>query len=193
SKNPKGTWKDWAQTAFDESINLSAVGYFRGYESDMNWEKGEGQPFEYFVYGAACSEVEIDCLTGDHKNIRTDIVMDVGCSINPAIDIGQGILHTRGPDQYKIPAICDMPTELHIALLPPSQNSNTLYSSKGLGESGVFLGCSVFFAIHDAVSAARQERGLHGPLTLNSPLTPEKIRMACEDKFTKMIPRDEPG
>lgn len=39
----------------------------RGYESDINWEKGEGHPFEYFVYGAACSEVEIDCLTGDHK------------------------------------------------------------------------------------------------------------------------------
>ncbi|XP_021526378.2 aldehyde oxidase isoform X2 [Aotus nancymaae] len=215
SKNPKGTWKDWAQTAFNESISLSAVGYFRGYESDMNWEKGEGHPFEYFVYGAACSEVEIDCLTGDHKNIRTDIVMDVGRSINPALDIGQiegafiqgmglytieelnyspqGVLHTRGPDQYKIPAICDMPTQLHISLLPPSQNSNTLYSSKGLGESGVFLGCSVFFAIHDAVSAARQERGLRGPLRLNSPLTPEKIRMACEDKFTKMIPRDEPG
>ncbi|NP_001289031.1 aldehyde oxidase 1 [Papio anubis] len=215
SKNPKGTWKDWAQTAFDESISLSAVGYFRGYESDINWEKGEGHPFEYFVYGAACSEVEIDCLTGDHKNIRTDIVMDVGCSINPAIDIGQiegafiqgmglytieelnyspqGVLHTRGPDQYKIPAICDTPTEFHISLLPPSENSNTLYSSKGLGESGVFLGCSVFFAIHDAVSAARRERGLHGPLSLNSPLTPEKIRMACEDKFTKMIPRDEPG
>uniref|UniRef100_A0A2K5QHE6 aldehyde oxidase n=1 Tax=Cebus imitator TaxID=2715852 RepID=A0A2K5QHE6_CEBIM len=215
SKNPKGTWKDWAQTAFNESISLSAVGYFRGYESDMNWEKGEGHPFEYFVYGAACSEVEIDCLTGDHKTIRTDIVMDVGCSINPALDIGQiegafiqgmglytieelnyspqGVLHTRGPDQYKIPAICDMPTQLHISLLPPSQNSNTLYSSKGLGESGVFLGCSVFFAIHDAVSAARRERGLRGPLRLNSPLTPEKIRMACEDKFTKMIPRDEPG
>lgn len=215
SKNPKGTWKDWAQTAFDESISLSAVGYFRGYESDINWEKGEGHPFEYFVYGAACSEVEIDCLTGDHKNIRTDIVMDVGCSINPAIDVGQiegafiqgmglytieelnyspqGVLHTRGPDQYKIPAICDTPTEFHISLLPPSENSNTLYSSKGLGESGVFLGCSVFFAIHDAVSAARRERGLHGPLSLNSPLTPEKIRMACEDKFTKMIPRDEPG
>uniref|UniRef100_A0A2K6B3C5 aldehyde oxidase n=1 Tax=Macaca nemestrina TaxID=9545 RepID=A0A2K6B3C5_MACNE len=203
SKNPKGTWKDW------NSVSS------RGYESDINWEKGEGHPFEYFVYGAACSEVEIDCLTGDHKNIRTDIVMDVGCSINPAIDIGQiegafiqgmglytieelnyspqGVLHTRGPDQYKIPAICDTPTEFHISLLPPSENSNTLYSSKGLGESGVFLGCSVFFAIHDAVSTARRERGLHGPLSLNSPLTPEKIRMACEDKFTKMIPRDEPG
>ncbi|XP_057601489.1 aldehyde oxidase 1 isoform X2 [Hippopotamus amphibius kiboko] len=215
SKNPGGTWKDWAQAAFDESISLSATGYFRGYESNMNWETGEGHPFEYFVYGAACSEVEIDCLTGAHKNIRTDIVMDVGCSINPALDIGQiegafiqgmglytieelnyspqGVLYTRGPNQYKIPAICDIPMELHISLLPPSQNSNTLYSSKGLGESGIFLGCSVFFAIHDAVSAARQERGLFGPLKLSSPLTPEKIRMACEDKFTKMIPRDEPG
>lgn len=39
----------------------------RGYESDINWETGEGHPFEYFVYGAACSEVEIDCLTGAYK------------------------------------------------------------------------------------------------------------------------------
>ncbi|EPY77223.1 aldehyde oxidase 3-like protein [Camelus ferus] len=198
-----------AQAAFNESISLSATGYFRGYESDINWETGEGHPFEYFVYGAACSEVEIDCLTGAHKNIRTDIVMDVGCSINPALDIGQiegafiqgmglytieelnyslqGVLYTRGPNQYKIPTICDVPVELHISLLPPSQNSNTLYSSKGLGESGIFLGSSVFFAIRDAVNAARRERGLPGPLKLKSPLTPEKIRMACEDKFTKMI------
>uniref|UniRef100_A0A8C6N150 Aldehyde oxidase 1 n=1 Tax=Mus spicilegus TaxID=10103 RepID=A0A8C6N150_MUSSI len=148
-------------------------------------------------------------------NIRTDIVMDVGHSINPALDIGQvegafiqgmglytieelsyspqGTLYSRGPNQYKIPAICDIPMEMHISFLPPSEHSNTLYSSKGLGESGVFLGCSVFFAIHDAVKAARQERGISGPWKLNSPLTPEKIRMACEDKFTKMIPRDEPG
>ncbi|XP_050015250.1 aldehyde oxidase 1 [Alexandromys fortis] len=215
SKNPQGTWKDWAQTAFDQSISLSAIGYFRGYEVEMNWETGEGHIFEYFVFGAACSEVEIDCLTGNHKTIRTDIVMDVGHSINPALDIGQvegafvqgmglytieelnyspqGVLYSRGPNQYKIPAICDIPTEMHVFFLPPSENSNTLYSSKGLGESGVFLGCSVFFAIHDAVSATRKERGISAPLRFKSPLTPEKIRMACEDTFTKMIPRDEPG
>ncbi|XP_005366403.1 aldehyde oxidase 1 [Microtus ochrogaster] len=215
SKNPQGTWKDWAQTAFDQSISLSAIGYFRGYEAEMNWETGEGHIFEYFVFGAACSEVEIDCLTGNHKAIRTDIVMDIGHSINPALDIGQvegafvqgmglytieelsyspqGVLYSRGPNQYKIPAICDIPTEMHVSFLPPSEHSNTLYSSKGLGESGVFLGCSVFFAIHDAVRAARQERGISAPLRFKSPLTPEKIRMACEDTFTKMIPRDEPG
>lgn len=35
----------------------------------MDWEKGEGHPFTYFIFGAACSEVEINCLTGDHKVI----------------------------------------------------------------------------------------------------------------------------
>ena len=26
-----------------------------------------GRPYLYFTYGASCSEVEVDCLTGDHK------------------------------------------------------------------------------------------------------------------------------
>lgn len=33
----------------------------------MDWEKEEGDPYPYYVYGAACSEVEVDCLTGAHK------------------------------------------------------------------------------------------------------------------------------
>jgi xanthine dehydrogenase/oxidase len=54
-----------------------------------SFKTNSGKPFGYFTFGAGCSLVEIDCLTGDHTVLRTDIVMDVGQSINPAIDIGQ--------------------------------------------------------------------------------------------------------
>nr|XP_021510777.1 aldehyde oxidase [Meriones unguiculatus] len=214
SKNPRGTWKDWVRL----------IGFIMG---TPIYRRRESNVCELCLWkGRFKDTVPAASLTLDFQNryhigvagtqnIRTDIVMDVGRSINPAIDIGQvegafiqgmglytieelsyspqGMLYSRGPNQYKIPAICDIPTELHVSFLPPSEHSNTLYSSKGLGESGLFLGCSVFFAIHDAVRAARQERGISGPLKLRSPLTPERIRMACEDKFTKMIPRDKPG
>lgn len=43
----------------------------------------------YPIYGAACTEVEVDCLTGAHQVLRTDLVMDIGRSLNPALDIGQ--------------------------------------------------------------------------------------------------------
>ncbi|XP_040295315.1 aldehyde oxidase-like isoform X2 [Bufo bufo] len=213
--NPKGSWKDWVKEAFMQSISLSATGYFRGFDSEMNWEKGEGNPAQYFVYGVACSEVEIDCLTGDHKNLRTDMVMDVGCSINPAVDIGQiegafvqglglftieelkfspqGILYSRGPAQYKIPSVCDVPEQFYVSLLTNVPNPRAIYSSKGIGEPSLFLGSSIYFAIKDAIAYARKERGLSELFTLNSPATPEKIRMACGDRFTNMIPRDAPG
>uniref|UniRef100_A0A452R618 Aldehyde oxidase n=1 Tax=Ursus americanus TaxID=9643 RepID=A0A452R618_URSAM len=209
-KNPEGTWEDWIEAAFEQRISLSATGYFRGYKAFMDWEKGEGDPFPYYVYGAACSEVEVDCLTGAHKKIRTDIVMDACCSLNPAIDIGQvegsfiqgmglytteelkyspeGVLYSRGPDEYKIPTIADVPEEFNVSLLPSSQTPPTIYSSKGLGESGMFLGSSVFFAITDAVAAARRERDTVEDFTVRSPATPEWVRMACADRFTEMTP-----
>ncbi|NXF31839.1 AOXB oxidase, partial [Nyctibius bracteatus] len=207
--NPNGKWEDWISEAHRQSISLSATGYFKGYVTNMNWDTQKGHAFPYFLFGVACSEVEIDCLTGAHKNIRTDIVMDACYSINPAIDIGQiegafiqgvglytleeiyfspeGEQLTLGPDTYKIPAICDVPEQFRVYLLPNSRNSIAIYSSKGMGEAGFFLGSSVFFAIRDAVAAARKERGLPLDFTLNSPLTVERIRMACDDVFTEMV------
>ncbi|XP_055254542.1 aldehyde oxidase 4-like isoform X1 [Moschus berezovskii] len=213
-KNPKGTWEEWISEAYEESINLSTTGYFKGYQTNMDWKKGEGDAFPYFVYGASCSEVEVDCLTGAHKLLRTDIFMDAAFSINPAVDIGQiegafvqgmgfytieelkyspeGVLYSRGPDDYKIPTVTEIPEEFNVTLVR-SQNPIAIYSSKGLGEAGMFLGSSVLFAIYDAVAAARRERGLTKTFTLSSPATPELIRMTCVDQFTDMIPRDDPS
>ena len=55
----------------------------------------QGQPFSYFAYGAAVSEVVVDTLTGEWKLLRADALHDAGNSLNPAIDIGQveGALH----------------------------------------------------------------------------------------------------
>ncbi|XP_057359695.1 aldehyde oxidase 4-like isoform X2 [Manis pentadactyla] len=213
-ENPHGRWEEWIEKAFGESISLSATGYFKGYQTHMDWKKEEGDPYPYFVYGAACSEVEVDCLTGAHKLLRTDIFMDSAFSINPALDIGQvegafiqgmgfytieelkyspeGVLYSRSPDEYKIPTVTEIPEKFHVTLVH-SQNPVAIYSSKGLGEAGVFLGSSVLFAIYDAVTAARRERGLTQTFPLSSPATPELIRMTCVDQFTGMIPRDDPS
>uniref|UniRef100_A0A4W4HCN9 Xanthine dehydrogenase/oxidase n=1 Tax=Electrophorus electricus TaxID=8005 RepID=A0A4W4HCN9_ELEEL len=217
AKNPKGFWEDWVcrQTAYFDRVNLSANGFYKTPDLGYDFETNSGHPFNYFSYGVAVSEVEIDCLTGSHKNLHTSIVMDVGKSLNPALDIGQvegafmqgvglftleelryssqGYLYTRGPGMYKIPAFGDIPTELKVSLLRDAPNEKAIFSSKAVGEPPLFLAASVFYAIKDAITAARAESGLIGPFRLDSPATPERIRNACEDKFTKLCPPPEPG
>ncbi|CAH2255899.1 xanthine dehydrogenase oxidase [Pelobates cultripes] len=212
---PSGTWEDWVMAAYVDRVSLSASGFFKTPGIGYDPVKNEGNPSNYFSYGVACSEVEIDCLTGDHKNLRTHIVMDVGTSLNPAIDIGQiegafvqglglftleemkyssdGFLYTRGPGMYKIPSFGDIPTEFNVSLLRDCPNSKAIYSSKAVGEPPLFLSASVFFAIKDAITSARLEAGITGPFRLDSPATPERIRNACIDNFTKLCPVLEPG
>ncbi|XP_007426249.1 xanthine dehydrogenase/oxidase [Python bivittatus] len=213
--NPKGSWENWVLAAYHGCVSLSATGFYRIPDVGYDFSKNAGKPFHYFSYGVACSEVEIDCLTGDHKNLRTDIVMDVGTSLNPAIDIGQiegafvqgtglftleelrysaeGNLYTRGPGMYKIPAFGDIPSEFYVSLLRDCPNRKAIYSSKAVGEPPLFLAASVFYAIKDAIVSAREESGLKEPFRLDSPATPERIRNACVDAFTKLCPSAEPG
>ena len=216
-KNPSGSWESWVMDAYTSAVSLSATGFYKTPNLGYSFETNSGNPFHYFSYGVACSEVEIDCLTGDHKNLRTDIVMDVGSSLNPAIDIGQvegafvqglglftmeelhyspeGSLHTRGPSTYKIPAFGSIPIEFRVSLLRDCPNKRAIYASKAVGEPPLFLASSIFFAIKDAIRAARAQHGDSNAkqlFQLDSPATPEKIRNACVDQFTTLCATGTP-
>lgn len=192
-------WSELTEAAYKDRIQLSATGYYRTPEIHYDREQAKGRPFFYFANGAAVSEVEIDTLTGETRILRTDILQDVGRSINPAIDIGQieggfvqgagwltheelcwddkGRLTTDGPATYKIPAISDMPLEFNVALLEDSPNeAATVYHSKAVGEPPLMLAMSVFAAIRDAISAIGNHT-LFPPL--NAPATPEEVLRVC--------------
>ncbi|XP_011311010.1 xanthine dehydrogenase/oxidase [Fopius arisanus] len=208
--NPEGSWEDWISKAYFERISLSATGFYRTPDVGYDFETNSGMPYNYFSYGAACSEVEVDCLTGDHQVLRTDIVMDVGDSLNPAIDIGQvegafiqglglytleelmyspdGTMYTRGPGAYKLPGFNDIPQEFNVALLRDSSNPRAIYSSKAVGEPPLFLSASVFFAIKNAILDARRDANVSGRFRFDSPATSARIRTACTDEFVTKFP-----
>nr|XP_006812476.1 PREDICTED: xanthine dehydrogenase/oxidase-like [Saccoglossus kowalevskii] len=196
-ENPNGSWEDWTILSYPIPDDIM-----------LNWDDYKSSRTSYnHTYGAACCEVEIDCLTGDHQIRRVDIVMDVGHSINPAHDIGQiegafmqgyglfvmeelrysqrGELLTRGPGMYKIPCVSDIPRQFNVHLLEGATCSKGIYSTKAVGEPPCLLGVSVLVAIRHAISSARSDAGLHGSFQLDCPATPERIRLACSDNFPK--------
>lgn len=65
--NPEGTWESWIEKAYFDRVSLSATGFYRTPDIGYDFATNSGTLFDYFTYGAACSEVIIDCLTGDHQ------------------------------------------------------------------------------------------------------------------------------
>ncbi|KAJ2070072.1 hypothetical protein GGH13_004290 [Coemansia sp. S155-1] len=200
-----------AKAAYLDRCNLTATGHYQTPDVGYDWDKNEGLLYFYFTQGVAIAEVELDTLTGAHSTLRVDIIMDIGRSLNKAIDIGQiegafaqgqgwttteeflyfpstGRLFTTGPGNYKIPSAMDIPRDFRVELLEGADTSalKTIFSSKGVGEPPLFLGASVFFALRDAVLAKRRQEGVSVPLYMESPATPEILRMACEDQLAQM-------
>ena len=59
--------------------------------------------------------------------------------------------------------------------------------TQAVGEPPLFLGASVAFAIRDAITYVRRQAGVSECFTLDSPVTCERIRMACPDHITKQV------
>ena len=58
---------------------------------------------------------------------------------------------------------------------------------QAVGEPPLFLAASIYFAIKDAIVSAREDEGIKEVFRLDCPATAERIRMACQDKFTKQV------
>lgn len=194
------SFEDVIQKAYFGQVSLSSTGFYRTPKIYYNRDKAAGRPFYYFAYGAACSEVIVDTLTGEYKMLRTDILHDVGASLNPALDIGQvegafvqgmgwltmeelvwngkGKLMTNGPASYKIPAIADMPLDLRVNLVENRKNpEDTVYHSKAVGEPPFMLGIAVWCAIKDAVASLADYRVQP---KIDAPATPERVLWGVE-------------
>ncbi len=191
---------EFIKSAYAARIQLSAAGFYKTPKIHWDRAEGRGRPFYYYAYGASCSEVSVDTLTGEYQVERTDIIHDVGRSLNPALDLGQvegafvqgmgwltteelwwdakGRLRTHAPSTYKIPLASDRPRVFNVRLAEWSVNrEETIRRSKAVGEPPFMLGISVLEAISMAAASVADYRI---PPRIDAPATPERVLMTIE-------------
>ena len=122
--------------------------------------------------------MSVDTLTGEYRVERTDILHDVGRSLNPVLDKGQvegafiqgmgwltteelwwdgeGRLRTHAPSTYKIPLASDRPRIFNTQLAEWSVNKKrTIKTVQGRGRAAVHAG---HLGVRGAVDGCRQHR-----------------------------------
>jgi xanthine dehydrogenase large subunit len=200
-------FKKIAKEAYFQRVSLGERGFYATPGVDFDRDAGRGTPFLYYTNGAAVSEVLIDRFTGEMKVTRADILMDLGKSINPALDRGQitggfiqgmgwctaeelkysakGELLSHSPTTYKIPNISDTPEDFRIALFDNPDSEVSIKRSKAAGEPPLMLGISVWAAVKDALTrfanrdAAIADGNTYGEVvSLALPATSEEILLA---------------
>ncbi len=186
------------EAAYRQRVPLFAHGYYRTPDIHYDPKTGRGEPFHYFAYAAAVSEVEIDGFTGDYRLLRTDILEDVGDSVSPLVDRGQieggfiqgvgwltleelvwdanGRLATAGAATYKLPSWTEIPDVFNVDFLERAAEPGTIFGSKAVGEPPLMLAISVREALRAAIAAF----GCGGPVSLASPATPERVFFAVQ-------------
>lgn len=191
--------KELIGLAYMNRISLGAYAHFKTENLGFCKQTIQGRTFNYYTQGLAISEVEIDRYTGDMKLLRTDILMDLGRPLNPAIDRGQVMgafvqgmgwvtteslfynderaLVSHSPTTYKIPNVQDIPREIKLDFIENHDNTVNVHRSKAVGEPPFLLGISAWTAVKNALSY--QNSGAE----LKSPATGEEILRELTGEF----------
>mmetsp|Transcript_55845 Transcript_55845/g.181323 ORF Transcript_55845/g.181323 Transcript_55845/m.181323 type:complete len:214 (-) Transcript_55845:197-838(-) len=87
-------WDKLIKAAYMQRVDLCAEGfYITPNVAAYDWKLPKSAPqqnmFAYHTCGAALAEVELDCATGEWSLRAARLLMDVGMSLSPAIDVGQ--------------------------------------------------------------------------------------------------------
>ncbi len=176
-----------------DRVDLGARGFYATPGVDYNRETGRGNPFLYYTQGAAAAEVQIDRFTGELTVPRVDLLIDIGRSINPGVDMGQitggfiqgmgwvtgeclvynerGELLSHSPTTYKIPAVTDVPRVFNCELFPNDDNVETVASSKAVGEPPLMHALCVWCAVKHALACVSPDAASQ----LRLPATGEEI------------------
>ena len=189
----KLSFRELVQMAYMDRVSMGARGFYRTPGINFNREIEKGEPFFYYTTGAAVSEVLIDRFTGYLKLERSDLLMDIGESINPGIDRGQitggfiqgvgwvtnedlrysdkGDLLSYSPTTYKIPNIQDLPEIFNVGTIRNPNHQINIHRSKAVAEPPFMLCLSVWIAVKHALSFVKN--GVSPQLSL--PATGEEI------------------
>ncbi|HAE23433.1 MAG TPA: xanthine dehydrogenase, partial [Spirochaetaceae bacterium] len=193
------SFADLVNLAYEQRVDLSAHGFYAtpGLHFDMKSEKGH--PFLYHVYGCAVISATVDTLRGSYQFDDAFIVHDIANSIDPIVDMGQieggfaqglgwaaleelkfddkGLLVSNTLSTYKLPDAHFMP-RMDVEFYD-KPNPTVVANSKAVGEPPLMYGIAGYFAVLDALKAAKPgKKGFY-----DLPMTPEKaLRFLADDE-----------
>ncbi|XP_017770615.1 PREDICTED: indole-3-acetaldehyde oxidase-like [Nicrophorus vespilloides] len=185
------TWINVVKECYNKNINLGVT---------TTWTEAESK--EYFIYGVAAAEVEVDILTGCHVIQRVDLLEDTGDSMSPAIDIGQvegayimglgfwtceeivmdkhGELLTNRTWNYKTPGAKDIPVIFNVKFPENNPNPRSPLKAKATAEPPLCMSIGIPLAIKQAIKSARIQADPSADpwYPINGPCTVEQTFMS---------------
>jgi len=188
----RATWEELVAAAHENLVDLRAT--------FMHTPKDPPKPYD--IWGLNAVEAEIDCLTGEFKVSRCDLIADMGKSLSPEVDVGQaegayimgmgfwtkerliydednGELLTNNTWDYKVPFAKCLPEDFKVKFISDRPNPLGVLSSKSSGEAPICLTITVVEAIRNAILSARQDAGNNEWFTMDLPVSPNEVVRHC--------------